>query len=131
VSNAAQVTNEMRMFALKKWATTELYVRQFSNDSEDRMRSLAPGPDTGTLDNSIKSQELSLGVFNLSVNTFIEPNVNPDTGFTADEYGRYLNDGHYNIFRRQSIPPILFMETGSEECYMELLGKLSGIWTGI
>ena len=66
MSNAAQVTNEMRMFALKKWATTELYVRQFSNDSEDRMRSLAPGPDTGTLDNSIKAKELSLGVFNLN-----------------------------------------------------------------
>jgi hypothetical protein len=128
MGNAAQVAAEMEMYALKKWATTELYVRQFSNDSEERSRSLAPGPDTGTLDASIKSEEKSLGVFNLQVQNFIEPNVNPDTGFTADVYGRHLNDGHYSIFRRMSIPPILYMETGAEECYVELLGKLENLW---
>jgi len=131
MSNAAQVAAEMEMFALKKWAKTELYVRQFSNQAEDRSRSLAPGPLTGTLDRSIKYTEKSLGVFNLEVTSEIEDNTNPDTGFSASEYGFYLNSGHFNIFTRQSVPPILFMETGAEECYVELMGKLSGIWGGI
>jgi len=131
MGNAAQVAAEMEMFALKKWAQTELYVRQFSNQAEDRSRLLAPGPDTGTLDRSIKYKEKSLGVFNLEVTSEIEPNENPDTGFTADVYGKYLNDGHFNVFTRQSVPPILFMETGAEECYVELMSKLSGIWGGI
>jgi len=131
MSNAAQVAAEMEMFALKKWVTTELYVRQFSNQAQDRSRMLAPGPDTGNLDRSIKYTERSLGVFNLEVTSEIEPNANPDTGITADVYGKFLNDGHYSIFRRQSIPPILFMEMGAEECYVELMSKLSGIWGGI
>jgi len=128
MSDASRVAAELEMFALKKWSQTELYVRQFSNQAQDRSRSLAPGPDTGTLDRSIKYTEKSLGVFNLEVTSEVEPNANPDTGITADIYGRHQNDGHYSIFLRRSVPPILFMETGGEECYVDLMGKLSGIW---
>jgi hypothetical protein len=126
--DAAAVMRDMEMFALKKWKTTELYVRQFSNQTENAMREAAPGPDTGNLDNSIKSEEKSLGVFNLEVETFIEPNPNPDTGITADIYGGHQNDGHYSIFLRQSIPPIMFMENGAETCYYELLARLETLW---
>jgi hypothetical protein len=131
MSNAAQVAAELEMFALKKWVTTELYVRQFSNQAQNQSRMLAPGPDTGNLDRSIKYTERSLGVFNLEVTSEIEPNANPDTGITADIYGRHQNDGHYSIFLRRSVPPILFMETGGEEMMVELMGKLSGIWSGV
>lgn len=134
MGDAAQVANAMRMFGLKKWAKTELYVRQFSNQAEDRMRgevrAAGWGPDTGTLDSAIRSEEKSLGVFNLEVTTMIESNVNPDTGFTADVYGGHINDGHFNVFLKQSIPPVQFMETGSLSAFGELMGKLSGLWGG-
>jgi hypothetical protein len=131
MSDASKVAAEMEAFALKKWAQTELYVRQFSNDAEDRMRGYAPGPDTGTLDASIKSKEESLGEYHFEVTTSIDDNSNPDNGESAAVYGKHWNDGHYNIFLRQSIPPYQFMESGADECYIELLGKLSGIWSGI
>jgi hypothetical protein len=121
---------EIEAAALKKWAKTELYVRQFSNQVEERMRQKAWGPDTGTLDRSIKSEEKSLGVFSLEVTTSIEDNVNPDTGISAAVYGSHIERGHYNVFLRQSIPPVLFMEGGASECYAELLGKLQGLWSG-
>jgi hypothetical protein len=131
MSNAAQVAAEMEMFALKKWAQTELYVRQFSNKAEENMADRSPGPDTGALKSAIKSEEKSLGVFRLEVDTFIEDIANPDTGESTAVYGDAWENGHFNIFLRQSIPPLLFMSEGSREAYVDLLGKLSGIWGGI
>jgi hypothetical protein len=131
MGNAAQVAAEMEMFALKKWAQTELYVRQFSNQAQENMISRSPGPDSGTLESAIKSDEKSLGVFNLEVATFIEDKANPDTGQSTAVYGPAWNSGHRNAFLRQSIPPLFFMEEGSDEAMMELMGKLSGIWGGI
>jgi len=131
MGNAAQVASEMQAWALAKWAQTEGMVREFATDAEMNMRAGAPGPDTGTLDSSIKAEENSLGVFSLEVKTFVEPNANPITGWTADVYNYYWNYGHFNIYRKTSIPPTHHMETGAEEAYAELQGKLSGIWSGI
>jgi hypothetical protein len=122
---------EMEKAALKKWKTTELYVRQFSNQAEKNMADRSPGPLTGNLKESIKSEELSLGVFNLEVRTSIEDNPNPINGESAAFYGSKWNSGHFNVFLDQSIPPLLFMEEGSRDAYLELLGKLDGIWNGI
>jgi hypothetical protein len=131
MGNAAQVAAEMESFALAKWAKTELYVRQFSNQSQKNMADRSPGPDTGALNSAIKSEEKSLGVFNLEVVTSIEDVANPDTGESTAVYGAAWNSGHFNVFLRQSIPPLLFMEEGSIDAMMELMGKLSGIWGGI
>ena len=131
MSNASQVAAEMEMFALKKWAQTELYVRQFSNQAEENMANRSPGPDTGALKSAIKSEEKSLGVFNLEVSTFIEDVSNPITGESTARYGDAWERGHFNVFLRQSIPPLLFMSEGSRDAYYDLLNKLSGIWGGI
>ena len=131
MGNASQVAAEMEMFAFKKWTQTELYVRQFSNSAEDLSRAMSPGPDTGTLDASIKYEEKSLGVFLLEVTSEIEGNTNPDTGESAAVYGDAWERGHYNVFLKQSIPPLLFMDEGGRQCYADLMGKLSGIWSGI
>lgn len=128
MGNAASVAGNMESWALKKWVKTELYVRQFSNQAEEEMRSLAPGPDTGTLDAAIKSEEKSLGVFSLEVTTHIEDLINPDTGESAEVYGNHWNYGHFNIYLKQSIPPVLFMERGSHSAHAELLMKLENLW---
>jgi hypothetical protein len=131
MGNAAQVAAEMERFALAKWAKTELYVRQFSNQAQENMISRAPGPATGALASAIKSDEKSLGVFNLEVATSVDDVANPDTGESTTVYSHAWEFGHYNIYLRQSIPPLFFMTEGSSEAYVELLGKLSGIWGGI
>ena len=131
MGDAAQVANAMRMFGLKKWAKTELYVRQFSNQAERNMSDRSPGPATGNLKESIKSEEKSLGVFNLEVITFIEDNPNPINGESAAYYGNLWEAGHWNVFLQASVPPLLFMYEGSVEAYLELLGKLSGLWGGL
>ncbi len=129
--DAAAVMRDMEMFALKKWKTTELYVRQFSNKAEKNMKDRSPGPMTGALKESIKSEEKSLGVFNLEVETTIEDRPNPETGESTAVYNYAWEFGHYNIFLRESVPPLFHMTEGAEEAYMELMGKLSGIWDGI
>jgi hypothetical protein len=121
----------MEAFAAKKWTKTELYVRQFSNQAEENMADRSPGPLTGTLKEAIKSEELSLGVFNLEVRTSIEDNQNPINGESAAYYGDLWEKGHWNRFLNASVPPILFMSEGSREAYLELLGKLDGLWSGI
>jgi len=128
--DAAAVMRDMEMFALKKWKTTELYVRQFSNKAEKNMASRAP-VDTGNLKGAIKSEEKSLGVFLLEVETSIEDSPNPITGTPASEYGDYLEAGHFNVFLRKSVPPMYFMEGGVTDAYQDFVGKLSGIWDGI
>lgn len=131
MGNINEVCAAMEMFALKKWKTTELYVRQFSNQAEQNMADRAPGPLTGTLKEAIKSEELSLGVFNLEVKTHIEDNANPINGESAAYYGGLWEQGHWNVFLQASVPPVLFMSEGSIEAFQELLGKLDGIWSGI
>jgi hypothetical protein len=128
MGNAAQVAASMENWALKKWVRTELVVRQSSNQAERNMADRSPGPLSGNLKNSIKSEEKSLGVFALEVVNFIEDNPNPINGESAEYYGNLWESGHYNRFLRQSVPPLLFMYEGSTEAHLELLAKLSGIW---
>jgi len=132
MGNAASVASNMEAWALKKWVRTELYVRQFSNQAEEEMRSEVRasgwGPDTGALDSAIQSEEKSLGVFSLEVTTFIEDIANPITGESTNVYGNHINNGHFNIYLKESIPPVQFMEIGSHLAHVELLAKLANLW---
>ena len=127
MGNAAQVVSEMQAWALAKWAQTEGAIRTFASNAEQLMAEAAP-EDTGNLKESIKADEQSLGVFNIEVKTYIEPNPNPITGWPASVYGFYQDRGHYNIYLHRSVPPKYFMENGSEAAYAELQGILAGIW---
>lgn len=118
------------MFALKKWKSTLTQIELFSKQAEENMKNGAPGPDTGTLDEAIKS-EFYPGTFVATVMTKIEDRSNPNNGESSANYGRWWNEGHYNIFLRRSVPPWYFMENGSKEAYAVLTSKLNGIWGGI
>ncbi len=131
-SDIGKISAEMEQFVLEKWARTEVAVSKFSNDAENEMRLTAPGPDTGTLDKSIKSEVVPSGNFmdslSILVMTKIEDNKNPNNGESAMNYGRWWNDGHYNIFLRRSVPPWYFMEKGSKIAYEKLCINLNSIW---
>lgn len=131
-NNPSKIASEMRAYAEKKWKTTEASIEQFSHAAELEMRKEAPGPDTGTLDRSIKAEFISagnfMGNFFATVRTKVEDNENPITGFSAAFYSIMLEYGHYNIFLRRFVPPMYFMEGGSKQAYLTLQTKLKSIW---
>jgi len=125
VEEAAQ---QIFRWGLQRWQETVAEIKVMSAEAEENMKNGAPGPDSGTLDSAIKSEDEGMGLWKWGVKTYIEDIPNPITGWSAAYYGMLWENGHFNFYTKRSEPPLYYMSGGAEEAYMHFISRMAGLW---
>lgn len=120
---------DIEAYCLALWANTIATIASWAvSDLRTAMQELAPGPQTGTLNEAITSEGWTEGMWGYWAGTTIDDIPNPETGWSAAYYGWLWNYGHVNPFLGWTYQaPMYFMENGAAVAYYTLDGKLTAL----